>query len=112
MNLWKNTIRQDKKGRENRKNDVKKDLSATTMGKMEYICSMKHYKKHTLIVSLLFVYMTGMFFYFFPRNTEMSETEKWLVVAVSYVLLIILWFTLRQKYRLRKKNEDELNNPK
>ena len=94
------------------KNDVKKDLSATTMGKLKYICSMKHYKKHTLIVSLLFVYMTEMFFYFFPRNTEMSETEKWLIVAVSYVLLIILWFTLRQKYRLRKKNEDELNNPK
>ena len=82
------------------------------MGKMEYICTMKHYNKHTLIVSLLFVYMTGMFIYFFPRNTEMSETEKWIIVAISYVLLIILWFTLRQKYRLRKKNEEELNNPK
>ncbi len=71
---------------------------------------MKPYKKHRLIVGLLFVYMTGMFLYFFPRNNEMSETEKWLIVAVSYALLVVLWFTLKQRDRLRKKREDELNN--
>ena len=68
------------------------------------------YKKHRLIVGLLFAYMTGMFLYFFPRNNEMSETEKWLIVAVSYALLVVLWFTLKQRDRLRKKREDELNN--
>ncbi len=68
------------------------------------------YQKHRLIVGLLFVYMTGMFLYFFPRNNEMSETEKWLIVAVSYALLVVLWFTLKQRDRLRKKREDELNN--
>ena len=68
------------------------------------------YKKHRLIVGLLFLYMTGMFLYFFPRNNEMSETEKWLIVAVSYALLVVLWFTLKQRDRLRKKREDELNN--
>ena len=68
------------------------------------------YKKHKLIIGLLFVYMTGMFVYFFPRNTEMSNTEKWATVGVSYALLVILWFVLKQRDKLRNKREKELNN--
>jgi hypothetical protein len=68
------------------------------------------YKKHKLIVGLLFVYMTGMFVYFFPRNAEMSNTEKWATVGVSYALLVILWFVLKQRDKLRNKREKELNN--
>lgn len=68
------------------------------------------YKKHKLIVGLLFVYMTGMFVYFFPRNTEMSNTEKWAIVGVSYALLVILWFVLKHRDKLRKKREKEFNN--
>lgn len=68
------------------------------------------YKKHKLIVGLLFVYMTGMFVYFFPRNEEMSNTEKWATVGVSYALLVILWFVLKQRDKLRNKREKELNN--
>ena len=68
------------------------------------------YKKHKLIVGLLFAYMTGMFVYFFPRNTEMSNTEKWAIVGVSYALLVILWFVLKKRDKLRKKRENELNN--
>ena len=71
------------------------------------------YKKHKLIVGLLFVYMTGMFVYFFPRNNEMSEGEKWAVVGVSYLMLVILWFVLKKRDSLRRKREDdEFNNLK
>lgn len=70
------------------------------------------YKKHKLIVGLLFVYMTGMFVCFFPRNNEMSEVEKWAVVGVSYLLLIILWFVLKKRDSLRSKRDDEFNNLK
>jgi membrane protease YdiL (CAAX protease family) len=70
------------------------------------------YKKHKLIVGLLFVYMTGMFVYLFPRNNEMSEVEKWAVVGVSYLLLIILWFVLKKRDSLRSKRDDEFNNLK
>lgn len=70
------------------------------------------YKKHKLIVGLLFVYMTGMFVYFFPRNNEMSEVEKWVMVGVSYLLLVILWFVLKKRDSLRNKRDDEFNNLK
>lgn len=68
------------------------------------------YKKHKLIVGLLFVYMTGMYIYFFPRNNEMSDVEKWAIVAVSYLLLVILWFVLKRRDRLRDKYKDDANN--
>lgn len=70
------------------------------------------YKKHKLIVGLLFVYMTGMYIYFFPRNNEMSDVEKWAIVGVSYLLLVILWFVLKRRDRLRSRHEDEINNLK
>lgn len=70
------------------------------------------YKKHKLIVGLLFVYMTGMYVYFFPRNNEMSDVEKWAIVAVSYLLLVILWFVLKRRDHLRNKREDEINSLK
>ncbi|MBQ5663657.1 MAG: hypothetical protein IIV19_04410 [Bacteroidaceae bacterium] len=70
------------------------------------------YKKHKLIVGLLFVYMTGMYIYFFPRNNEMSDVEKWTIVGVSYVLLVVLWFVLKRRDSLRGRRQDELNNPK
>lgn len=70
------------------------------------------YKKHKLIVGLLFVYMTGMYIYFFPRNNEMSNVEKWAIVAVSYLLLVILWFVLKRRDTLRSRREDDINNLK
>ena len=70
------------------------------------------YKKHKLIVGLLFVYMTGMYIYFFPRNNEMSDVEKWAIVGVSFLLLVILWFVLKRRDRLRSRREDEINNLK
>ena len=70
------------------------------------------YKKHKLIVGLLFVYVTGMFIYFFPRNNEMSDVEKWAVVGVSYLMLVVLWFVLKKRDKLRSKHRDDVNNLK
>ena len=70
---------------------------------------MKRIKKHNLIVGLLFVYMTGMYVYFFPRNNEMETAEKWAIIAVSYIILVILWFVMRGRERLRNKREKELS---
>lgn len=63
-----------------------------------------------LTVALLFAYTTGMYIYLFPRNNEMSETEKWLIVAISYVALVILWFLLRRRQRLRKEREEDIKS--
>ena len=70
---------------------------------------MKRIKKHNLVVGLLFAYTTGMYIYFFPKNSEMSTTEKWAIVAASYIILIILWFVMRGRDRLRSKREKELS---
>jgi hypothetical protein len=56
--------------------------------------------------------MTGMYIYFFPRNNEMSDVEKWAIVAVSYLLLVILWFVLKRRDTLRSRREDDINNLK
>ena len=66
-------------------------------------------RKPNLIIALLFIYTTGMYVYFFPRNTEMGSAEKWTIVVVSYLLLAALWFLLRRRERLRREREDEMN---
>ena len=71
--------------------------------------SMRFLRRPGLTVALLFAYTTGMYIYFFPRNTEMSDTEKWLIVAASYVMLLVLWLVLRRRERLRREREDEMN---
>ena len=70
---------------------------------------MRFLRRPGLTVALLFAYTTGMNIYFFPRNTEMSDTEKWLIVAASYVMLLVLWLVLRRRERLRREREDEMN---
>ncbi len=75
---------------------------------IEHIKAMKRIKKHNLVVGLLFAYTTGMYIYFFPRNSELSTTEKWAIIAASYIILIILWFVMRGRDRLRKKREQEM----
>ena len=66
------------------------------------------YKKHKLIVGLLFVYMTGMYIYFFPRNNEMSDGEKWATVGASVVMLTLLWFLLKKRQKLRREREEDI----
>ena len=73
---------------------------------------MRFIKNPNLTVAILFVYTTGMYIYLFPRNTEMSDIEKWCIVGVSYMALVLLWFLLRRRSRLRREREEEIRNIK
>ncbi len=69
---------------------------------------MRFLKNPNWTVAILFIYTTCMYIYFFPRNHEMSDTEKWTVMGVSYAALAVLWFLMRRRQRLRKERENEL----
>ena len=47
----------------------------------------------------LFVYTTAMAAYFLPKNTEISDTEKWITFGASYLIIALLWYVLRLKER-------------
>lgn len=69
---------------------------------------MKKYKKSSWLTALLFVYVTAMAIYFLPRNTQTGDTEKYLTVAASYVIILLLWFVLRRKERLASEREKDI----
>ena len=55
----------------------------------------------------LLVYTTAMAAYFLPKNTEISDTEKWVTFVASYVIVGLLWYVLRLKeQRLEKRNKE------
>ena len=55
----------------------------------------------------LLVYTTAMAAYFLPKNTEISDTEKWVTFGASYVIVGLLWYVLRMKeQRLEKRNKE------
>jgi len=55
----------------------------------------------------LLVYTTAMAIYFLPKNTEISETEKWVTFGASYLIIGLLWYVLRLKEkRLEKRNKE------
>ena len=55
----------------------------------------------------LLVYTTAMAAYFLPKNTEISDTEKWVTFGASYVIVGLLWYVLRLKeQRLEKRNKE------
>ena len=58
---------------------------------------MRHIKKTTAILLVLFVYITVTAAYFLPRNADISEVEKWIAVGVSYAILAALWWVLKHK---------------
>ena len=72
---------------------------------------MKIIKKSTVITLALFVYVSLSAGYFLPRNTVISNTEKYLTVVISYIIVAIIWLVLikkerrQQKRRERKKKE-------
>ncbi len=70
---------------------------------------MKIFKRSTVLPAALFIYTTVMAVYFLPRNDELSNTEKWVTILVSYVIIALLWFVLRKKEQMieRHKREDE-----
>ena len=71
---------------------------------------MRFIKNPNVTVAILAVYTAIMYIYLFPQNTEMSNAEKWITVGISAVMLILLWFLLRRRNKLRKEREDGLKN--
>jgi LPXTG-motif cell wall-anchored protein len=71
---------------------------------------MRFIKNPNVTIAILAIYTAVMYIYLFPKNTEMSNTEKWITVGISAVMLILLWFLLRRRNKLRKEREEDLKN--
>lgn len=67
----------------------------------------KKIKKSTGLTVALLIYVTATAAYFLPRNTEISPTEKYVTVAASYVIVLVLWLVLRKKEALQRKRFGE-----
>jgi len=67
---------------------------------------MKRFKKSTSITIAL-IYVSATAAYFLPRNTVISDTEKYVTVAASYIIVFILWLVLRKKEDLQRKRREE-----
>ena len=68
---------------------------------------MRFFKNPNTTVAILAVYTAIMYIYLFPRNTEMTNTEKWTTIGVSVGILAILWVMLRRRNKLRKEREEK-----
>ena len=65
------------------------------------------FKKSVWLPLALLVYTTAMAVYFLPRNTEISDTEKWATIGASYGIIVLLWYVLRLKEkRLEQRNKE------
>lgn len=71
---------------------------------------MRFLRNPNLTVALLAIYTACVYIYFFPRNSEMSTLHKWATVGVSVVILVVLWFLLRRRERLRKERENGMDS--
>lgn len=70
---------------------------------------MRFFKNPNTTIAVLAVYTAIMYIYLFPRNTEMTNTEKWITIGVSVGILAILWVLLRRRGKLRKEREKNIN---
>ena len=67
----------------------------------------KKFKKSVWFPLALFLYTTAMAVYFLPRNTEISDTEKWTTIGASYGIIVLLWYVLQLKERrLEQRNKE------
>ncbi|MBR2318236.1 MAG: hypothetical protein IKA52_00990 [Bacteroidaceae bacterium] len=71
---------------------------------------MRFLKNPNATVAILAVYTAIMYIYLFPKNTEMTDTEKWVTIGVSIGILALLWVLLRRRNKLRKEREEEMKN--
>lgn len=67
----------------------------------------KKLKKSTWVTLALLIYVSAMAVYFLPRNTTIGDTEKYLTLGASYVIVFILWLVLRKKEQLKARREEE-----
>ena len=70
---------------------------------------MKKIRKSTGVAIAFLIYVTVTAIYLLPRNTEVSDKEKYLTLAGSYIIVFLLWFVLRKKEQMRdrRKKDDE-----
>lgn len=68
---------------------------------------MKKIKRSTKIAIAFLVYVSVTAAYLLPRNTEISQTEKYLTVAGSYIIVALLWLVLRKKEQMRVRREND-----
>ena len=68
---------------------------------------MKKLKKSTGLTVALLIYVSATAAYFLPRNTEISNPEKYVTVIASYVIVLALWLVLRKKEELQRKRREE-----
>ena len=73
---------------------------------------MKKLRKSNWLCLVFFIYVTVMAVYLLPRNTEISNTEKYITVVVSYVIVGLLWLVLRKKEKLAEERKREMENQK
>lgn len=71
-------------------------------------------KKSTWLSLAMLVYISAMAVYFLPRNTEISDTEKYVTLGAAYVIVVVLWIVLRKKeqYKERREKEDHYSQLK
>ncbi|MCI5664306.1 MAG: hypothetical protein MR319_08430 [Mediterranea sp.] len=65
---------------------------------------MRRCRKSTSLCLFLLLYVTAMALYFLPRNVELDLQQKWLTVAASYFVVLLLWWVLRKRESLNEKN--------
>ena len=58
----------------------------------------------------MLVYTTAMAAYFLPKNSEISDTEKWLTFGASYGIIALLWYVLRLKERRMEQRNKEIED--
>ena len=50
--------------------------------------------------------------YFIPRNTEIGNTEKYVTIGVSYLIIALLWIVLRKQEKRREQERQNMENKK
>ena len=67
----------------------------------------KKLRKSIWMPLALLAYTTAMAAYFLPKNSEISDPEKWVTFGASYVIVGLLWYVLRLKERrLEQRNKE------
>ena len=69
---------------------------------------MRKVKRSVWLPLVLLVYTTGMAIYFLPHNTQISDTEKWGTIGLSYVIIALLWFVLRKREKAVAQREEDI----
>ena len=81
-----------------------------TFAQIKTIEEMRFLKNPNTTVAVLAAYTAIMYIYLFPKNTEMTNAEKWITVGASAIMLALLWVLLRRRSKLRKEREEDINN--